>query len=324
MADSVLIGELDGKTLVLGPARPGALPSTRTTVPCASEAELTAAIAAFLYEHAEAAPTGAAFCAPGPVIDGALQLTRFPIRLDRERLSEISGAPQLKLVNNFLARAAAMPLLPDDWLEAIGEARPRGGDPAAAMGPVTGEGLGMAILNPDSFVGWVASPGEGGHAALAAADDREAEVIAVLRAQHGYVSSETVLTIAGISDVHRALTLLAGGADARLAWGEIQALADGGDPTARLTFQLLSGWLGAVAGNLALTAGARSGVYMFSPFVAGWGDQFDRALCRTRFEAKGRMAHFMAGVPLYLVGHDDSGLLGLSALCQPSIAPLGL
>jgi glucokinase len=324
MADFVLIGELDGKTLVLGLAQPGALPSTRVTVPCASDAELTAAIAAFLAEHAEAAPSCAAFCAPGPVIGGALQLTRFPIRLDREHLSEVSGAPQLKLVNNFLARAAAMPLLPDDWLEAIGAARPRGGDPAAAMGPVTGAGLGMAILNPDSFIGWVASPGEGGHAALAADNDREAEVIAVLRAQHGYVSSETVLTINGVSDVHRALTLLAGGGDARLSREEVQALADGGDPTARLTFQLLSGWLGAVAGNLALTAGARSGVYVFSPFVASWGDQFDRALCRTRFEAKGRMAHFMTDVPLYLVGHDDSGLLGLSALCQPGITPLGL
>jgi glucokinase len=324
MADFALIGELDGKTLVLGLARPGALPSTRVTVPCASDAELTAAVAAFLAEHAEAAPSCAAFCAPGPVIDGALQLTRYPIRLDREHLSELSGAPHLKLVNNFLARAAAMPLLPDDWLEAIGDARPRGGDPAAAMGPVTGAGLGMAILNPDSFVGWVASPGEGGHAALAADDDREAEVIAVLRAQHGYVSSETVLTISGICDVHRALTLLAGGADARLSREEVQTLADGGDATARLTFQLLSGWLGAVAGNLALTAGARSGVYMFSPFVASWGDQFDRELCRTRFEAKGRMAHFMTDVPLYLVGHDDSGLLGLSALCQPGITPLGL
>ncbi|MDB5456332.1 MAG: Glucokinase [Caulobacter sp.] len=316
MADQVLLGEANGKTLVLGLATPGALPSIRTTVPCADEGALMAAIAAFLDEHAAAPPSCAAFCAPGPAIDGVLQLTRYPLRLDRDRLAEASGASSLKLVNNFLARAAAMPLLPDPWLEAIGEARPRGEAPAAAMGPVTGEGLGMAILNPDGFVGWVASPGEGGHADLAAADDREADVIAVLRAQHGHVSSETVLTIDGTRDIHRALTLLAGGPDARLTRDEVQTLAEGGDPTAQLTFQLQSGWVGAVAGNLALTAGARSGVYMFSPFIASWGAQFDRGVCRTRFEAKGRMAGYMTGVPLYLVGADDCGLLGLSALCQ--------
>jgi glucokinase len=314
----VLIGEADGHSLVLGLAEPGALPSIRQTFPCVAEDELIAAIGEFLFEAGVVSLSRAAFCAPGPVIDGGLKLTRHPLRLSRERLAAASGASDLKLVNNFMARAAAMPLLPDDWLEAIGEARPRHAAPAAAMGPVTGEGLGMAVLNPDGFVGWSASPGEGGHADLAAADDHEAEIIAILRRQHGHVSSETVLTLDGVRDVHRALVLLAGGPEARLSRDEVQALAETGDPAALETFRLLSGWLGAVAGDLALIAGARSGVFVFSPFITSWGPLFDRAIARARFEAKGRMAAYQAGVPLYLVGSRDCGLLGLSALCRSS------
>lgn len=318
MTGQVLIGEADGHSLVLGLAEPGALPSIRQTFACAAEDELVAAIREFLFEAGVVSLSRAAFCAPGPVIDGGLQLTRHPLRLNRERLAAASGASDLKLVNDFLARAAAMPLLPDDWLEAIGEARPRQAAPAAAMGPVDGEGLGMAVLSPDGFVGWSASPGEGGHADLAAADDREAAIIATLRRQHGHVSAETVLTIDGVRDVHRALVLLAGGPEGRLTWEEVQALAETGDPAASETFRLLSGWLGAVAGDLALVAGARSGVFVFSPFLAGWGRLFDRGIARARFEAKGRMAAYQAGVPLYLVGSRDCGLLGLSALCRSS------
>jgi len=323
MSKQVLLGEADGETLVLALAEPGALPWTRQAYPCADEDQLAAAIGDFLFESGGLDLSGAAFCAPGPTLGGVLQLTRHPLRITRARVAAASGVEGVRLVNDFLARAAATPLLPDAWLEAIGPARSQQAAPAAAMGPVTGEGLGMAVLTPDGFVGWNASPGEGGHADLAAGDDREAQIIAVLRRQHGHVSAETVLTIDGISDVHRALTLLAGGPETRLAWDAVQALAQAGDPVAVETFRRLSGWLGAVAGDLALVAGARSGVFVFSPFLARWGPLFDRAVVRARFEAKGRMAGYLADVPLYLVGSEDCGLLGLSALCQATGPVLG-
>jgi len=316
MTEQVLIGEADGQSLILGLVTPGALPSMRGVYPCATEEALAAAIGDFLFEAGITGVSRAAFCAPGPVIQGGLKLTRHPLRLNHDHLAAATGAHSLQLVNNFMARAAAMPLLPEDWLEAIGAARPRQQAPAAAMGPVTGEGLGMAVLNPDGFVGWSASPGEGGHADLAAGNDHEAEIVAILRRQHGYVSSETVLTIDGVRDVHRALTLLAGGPEVRMGWEEVRTLAEAGDPAAGETFRLLSGWLGAVAGDLALIAGARSGVFVFSPFLASWGPLLDRTIVRARFEAKNRMAAYLADVPLYLVTAPDCGLLGLSALCQ--------
>lgn len=83
---------------------------------------------------------------------------------------------------------------------------------------------------------------------------------------------------------------------------------------AREAFELFSQWLGVVAGGLALTAGARSGVYVFSPIILAWGEQFDRALCRTCFETKGRMSAYVADIPLFLVTETECGLLGPSPL----------
>jgi glucokinase len=97
-------------------------------------------------------------------------------------------------------------------------------------------------------------------------------------------------------------------------FAQLVAAARDQDPIAREAFALFSSWLGAVAGDLALVAGARSGVYIFSPMMLGWTDLFDRDLCRARFEAKGRMDVYMKDIPLYLVLEADCGLLGLSAL----------
>ena len=47
--------------------------------------------------------------------------------------------------------------------------------------------------------------------------------------------------------------------------------------------------LGTVAGNLALTVGARGGVYIVGGIVPKLGDMFDHSAFRARFVAKGRM-----------------------------------
>ncbi|USQ95310.1 glucokinase [Caulobacter sp. RL271] len=172
----------------------------------------------------------------------------------------------------------------------------------------------MSILYPDGFVGWTAAAAEGGHVDLAAGNDREAEVIRVLRGLHGHVSVEHVLSGQGVFDVAFALSSLAGapGRPANLA--ALLEAAARGDPVARETFDLVSGWLGAACGNLVLTAGARSGVYIISATVLSWGDGLDRAVVRHRFEAKGRMAAYLHDVPLYLVNEHNCGLLGLTTL----------
>lgn len=253
----------------------------------------------------------AAFAAPGPVVEGAIQLTHAPLRLSKARLQEALGLHEIQLVNDFSARALAMPLLEDSNLEQVGGRRLSGQAPAAALGP--GSGLGAAILTPDGFVGWVASAGEGGHACLPAINPRQSAVIEQLRSRDLHVSADRVLSDGGILEIAGAIAALEDTSCATTV-ALLLETAQAGDAVAREAFELFSQWLGVVAGDLALTAGARSGVYVFSPMILAWGEQFDRAVCRTCFETKGRMSAYVADIPLFLVTETECGLLGLSTL----------
>ena len=67
-----------------------------------------------------------------------------------------------------------------------------------------------------------------------------------------------------------------------------QRAAAGTDARAVETLDLFSGWLGAVAGDLALTLGAKGGIYLAGGIAGRLGPLFNKILFRQRFEAKGR------------------------------------
>lgn len=308
----LLLADINGREARVALAEPGRPVLDVLQTPCDSQValiELLQNVAARL----DGPLDGVAIAAPGPVLDGVLQLTHADIRLDAQVLAERLGVHRLHLVNNFTARALAVPLLEPAALEAIGQGVAHRDAPAIAVGP-SETGVGMSILYPDGFVGWTAAAAEGGHVDLAAGSDRESAVIAFLRARHGHVSAEHVLSGHGVLEVARAVSALEGSPDRSFSADSLRQAADSGDSAARETFALASGWLGAFCGNLVLTTGARSGAYVISATVLAWGHHLDRALVRERFEAKGRMAGYMRDVPLYLVNADNSGLLGLTTL----------
>jgi glucokinase len=69
--------------------------------------------------------------------------------------------------------------------------------------------------------------------------------------------------------------------------------------------------LGSVAGNLALTLGAHGGVYIGGGIVPRLGAWFDASPFRARFEAKGRFAPLLQGIPVWVITADTSpALLG--------------
>jgi glucokinase len=308
----VLLADVNGYHARIALAERGMPPISVTTVDCASQEELIDLMGK-VRAGFDGSIFGAAIAAPGPNLDGVIKLTHSPMRLEAEVIAERLSAPRMHLVNNFTARALAVPLLEGAALEQIGGGIPHRDAPAGAIGP-SNDGVGMSLLNPDGFVGWTAAAAEGGHVDLAAANDREADVIRILRGMHGHVSAEQVLAGQGMLDVALAVSTLAG-APARPA--SLEAMLDSarqGDPVAREVFSLVSGWLGSVSGNLVLTAGARSGIYIISATVISWSEMLDRAIVRDRFEAKGRMATYLHDVPLYLVNDPNCGLLGLTTL----------
>ena len=80
--------------------------------------------------------------------------------------------------------------------------------------------------------------------------------------------------------------------------------------------------LGTVAGDLALTLGARGGIYIGGGIVPQLGEFFARSPFRARFEAKGRFSAYLAGVPTYVIRAPYAALSGASeALDRATPAP---
>jgi glucokinase len=73
---------------------------------------------------------------------------------------------------------------------------------------------------------------------------------------------------------------------------------------------LFCGWLGNVAGNLALTLGARGGVYIGGGIVPRLGEYFATSPFRRCFEAKGRFARYLAPIPAYVITAQYPALIG--------------
>jgi glucokinase len=71
--------------------------------------------------------------------------------------------------------------------------------------------------------------------------------------------------------------------------------------------------LGTVAGNLALTLGARGGVYIGGGIVPRLGERFASSSFRERFEAKGRFETYLATIPTFVVTHNLPAFLGCAA-----------
>jgi glucokinase len=72
--------------------------------------------------------------------------------------------------------------------------------------------------------------------------------------------------------------------------------------------------LGTMAGNLALTLGARGGVYIGGGIVPRLGQLFLDSPFRERFEAKGRLQGYLEAIPTFVVTHPLPAFLGCAAL----------
>lgn len=260
------------------------------------------------------APEAIAACAAGPLIDGRIELTNGKWTLSHDMLRQASGTAKTVLVNDFTAVARAVPTLQAGDMDKIGGTEPEPHATKLALGP--GTGLGVACAVPDGQDGWVANPGEGGHADLACNNDRELAIMFQLMRQFGHVGTERVLSGPGLENLYLAIAALDGKTfrDRPMAADIARAARAGSDATAVETVQIFTGMLGSTAGSLALTLGARGGVYIAGGIVRQWGPLFDRKLFRHRFEAKGRMRSYLTPIPCYLVTADDLAFRGLSAL----------
>ena len=278
------------------------------------ETALQLYLAAMAQRHGRPLRPVRAALALATAIDGdTVKLTNSPWTVSRAGVADSLGAELVLLLNDFEALAHALPALAGGdagdvrW---IGDARPDAGRPMAVLGP--GTGLGVAACVPAPGGGHVALASEGGHVTLAPADDAEGELLAVLRRQlGGHVSAERVLSGIGLPALHRAVCALRGVPDAGLSAEQVTAGAlNTSDPQCIEAMTRFCAMLGGFAGNVALTLGARGGVFLAGGIAQKLAPALQASRFRERFEAKGRFSRYLAGIATGIVMAPHAALTG--------------
>ena len=257
-------------------------------------------------------PCHAAFAVATAVTGDRVSFTNSHWDFSRSAVQAALGLQSLLVLNDFESLALSLPgLRPAQVRPHPGVARPAGGA-LAVVGPGTGLGVGAVV--PDGRGGWVALPGEGGHATLAPVDDLESALLAAVRRRFAHVSAERLLSGIGLPVLHQGLADVQGRpAPALSAAGIVDAGAAGTDAQCSQTLDLFCALLGSFAGNVALTVGARGGLYIGGGIVPRFADRFFQSAFRQRFEAKGRFQPYLAAIPTALIT-DTLAALGGSAL----------
>ncbi|MEY4729858.1 MAG: glucokinase [Pseudomonadota bacterium] len=257
----------------------------------------------------------AAIAVATPVNGDQIKMTNCPWQFSIEAARKDLGLSQLNVLNDFEALALSLPLIPKTELAKIGGGEALEHAPVALLG--AGTGLGVASL---VWAGakWTALPGEGGHVSISAANEREEKIIAFTRRQFPHVSAERLLSGMGLQNIYHAIAALSGVEPQQLEPSFItnEALR-GGDKLCVEAVEIFCAMLGTVAGNLALTLGARGGVYIGGGIVPKLGDYFARSPFRERFESKGRYKAYLAAIPTYVIHAEYPGLLGAATVLGP-------
>jgi glucokinase len=271
------------------------------------------AIAAFLAERgALPMPCQGAIAIASPITGDRVAMTNHPWSFSILALKARFGFDRLEVINDFTALALALPrLTPQDRLMVGGGAAVTGA-PIGVLGP--GSGLGVSGLVA-SGSGWIALTGEGGHATMAPATDRESAVLDHMRRHFDHVSAERALSGPGLVNLYNTLAELDGVPAQGFTAAQITDLAiRAADPLCVETTRMFCAMLGTMAGNLALTLGARGGVYIGGGIVPRLGQTFLQSPFRQSFEAKGRFEAYLAAIPTFVVTHPLPAFLGCAAL----------
>lgn len=275
------------------------------------------AIEGYLSESSPAKlPMRGALAIASPVTGDQVTMTNHPWTFSVDTLKQQFGLNQLLVINDFAANAAAIPHLDANERLQIGGGEPARNAPIGVIGP--GTGLGVSALLP-SANGAMTIAGEGGHVTMSPATAEESAILDLMRKRYDHVSAERLLSGPGLVNLYNARCELAGTPAASYRAEQITSpLIWEEDPRTREATLMFCAMLGTVAGNLALTLGARGGIYLAGGIVPHMASFFGQSEFRSRFEAKGRLRGYLASVPTYLIVQPLLGLIGAATLLNES------
>ena len=253
-------------------------------------------------------PKRACFAVACPPDTEIISFTNSHWKFSQTELKRALGCDFLSIINDFEAVAHGITELSSDEFVQIG-----GGEavPNKAIGILgAGTGLGVAALAPHEN-GYVVLDTEGGHADYSPINDLQSAVVSCLRARFGRVSLERLLSGKGLLNIYSALCSIE---DVKMEFDTpadiVAAALTDAETKALQTLNMFCEGIGAASGNLALTFGAKGGIYIAGGVIPRFQEFFISSAFRSKFEDKGRFVSYLKPIPVYLVIRENLGLLG--------------
>ncbi len=284
--------------------------------------------------------TKSCFGVPGPVINGEAKATKLPWNFKEEQISEKLNISSVKLVNDLVATAAAVPhLMPDD-LYVLHE----GGQPDPAReGQTRNSGFGngeevIGVLAPGTGLGQVyiytnagqrhILPSEGGHVDFAPTNGVEVRLFQYLKSKYDHVSYDRILSGPGLNSIYTFLKETGFAPEPP----ELEKRLREEDPGKVITtsgktgeyklcteaLNIFASLLGTQAGNMVLSLLATGGIYLGGGIPAAICEKLADGITVNSYLKKGRLSYLVEKTPLYVILDDHTALLGAAYIASES------
>ena len=253
-------------------------------------------------------------CGAGPVAGRTLKLTNAPWVMDGPEAARRTGLSQGLLLNDFEAQALSLPTIPEGWERRIGPLKFGPGGPQVILGPGTGLGI-AALVEADGRFTPVSS--EACHIDFGPVRPEEFELWPHLECAHGRITSESVISGAGLARVHRARMMAIGAPDPHVDPPAVTTAA-ATDPKGEEAASVMLYWhiVARFAGDMAVTFVATGGVTLSGGVLPRVVDFLDEAAFRETFEAKAPVDGLAKRIPTRLVTREDAVLVGMAAIAS--------
>jgi glucokinase len=271
----------------------------------------------------------AAFAVATPVSGDRISFTNSDWKFSIQETQSLLKLQSLRVINDFEALALSLPALRSDQFRAHGVAPNSAGvtgrsqgtlasqtsglnNPANSVLAVVGPGTGLGVAAALQSAGrWHCIPGEGGHATLAAGSDFERRLLEGLSSTYPHISAERLLSGIGLPVLYQSVAKVLGKSVDSLSTPTIVELGlSRADVVADQTLDVFCAMLGGFCGNVALTFGARAGLFIGGGIVPRLGERFFQSDFRKRFEAKGRFHDYLAAIPTAVITDPFVALSG--------------
>lgn len=273
-------------------------------------------------DETKAMPVAAAIGVAGPVFNGVAQPTHIPWALDESELRRRLGTDAVRVKNDLETTGYGIRWLREDQFLTLNKGEPYAAGNGALIAAGTGLGKAILVRNGEGFD---PLPSEGGHAEFPPRDALQDELVRALRARHGGVVAEHVVSGRGLVSIYQFFISRPGAPAepaeirARMATTDAaQVISEAGlageDENCRAALQLFVRCYGAEAANLGATALATGGVFVGGGIAPKIREALTSGAFMEAFCQNPSLGPLLRRMPVHVILEEDTSLIGAAGL----------